>query len=599
MTQKEKRRLLDTNNLGAFYKFINNKLRNSTGVAPLYDSSGILLASDLKKANLLNEYFESVFINDDGNLPNLPSRLPTTTPPTGINDITITPKILLPIMKKLRTNSAAGPDKFPPVLFKNTRDSLALPLSVLFRNYIDLHELPNEWKFAIITPKFKPGSPSTPSNYRPIALTCTCCEILESVISDQLITFLNNHSLITKAQHGFLKRHSTTTNLMESLNSWTITLANHKSVTIAYVDFLRAFDSISPNKLLHKLEAYGISGNLLLWIKAFLSHRTQAVRVGSSISSTCSIISGVPQGSVLGPVFFNIFINDIVDLFDPTTCTAKLFADDLKLFTVISDQNSFSNFQSNLDSLHSWSIMWQIGISNSKSFIFNLGPSQHQLFSIGNSTLNSPTIVKDLGIIVDTELKFNNHIFDIVKKANQRAILIHRSFLSKNTTNLLLAYTINVRPLLEYATPVWNPSQLGLINTIESVQRKFTKQLPGLSNFTYYERLQVLQLQTLEHRWLQYDLQTCFNIVHGINCLESHDFFTMSSNSKARGYPLRITVPIAKSNISKHFFSCRVVHPWNSLPSNLVVNPNPTNFKFRLRKINLNKFLTQPSVTFI
>ena len=108
------------------------------------------------------------------------------------------------------------------------------------------------------------------------------------------------------------------------------------------------------------------------------------------------------------------------------------------------------------------------------------------------------------------------------------------------------------------------------------------------SNFKHYE-----------HRRLQYDLQTCFNIVHGINCLESHDFFTMSSNSKTRGHPLRLTVPIAKSNISRHFFSCRVVHPWNSLSSNLVVNPNPTNFKFRLRKVNLNKFLTQPSITFI
>ena len=120
------------------------------------------------------------------------------------------------------------------------------------------------------------------------------------------------------------------------------------------------------------------------------------------------------------------------------------------------------------------------------SFIFNIGPSQSQLFSIGNSALSSPTIVKDLGILIDPQLKFNNHIFDIVKKANQRAILIHRSFLSKNTNNLLSAYKIYVRPLLEYATPVWNPSQLGLINTIESVQRKFTKQLPGLSTFSYY-----------------------------------------------------------------------------------------------------------------
>ena len=120
-------------------------------------------------------------------------------------------------------------NQLQPLLFRNTRDSLAFPISVLFRNCIDLHEIPNEWKFAMVTPKFKSGSPSSPSNYRPIALTCTWCNNLESVISDQLITFLSNHSLITKAQHGFLKRHSTTANLIESLNSWTITLANHKS----------------------------------------------------------------------------------------------------------------------------------------------------------------------------------------------------------------------------------------------------------------------------------------------------------------------------------------------------------------------------------
>ena len=173
------------------------------------------------------------------------------------------------------------------------------------------------------------------------------------------------------AQHGFLKRHSTTTNLLESLNSWTISLANHKSITIAYVDFQRAFDSISHTNLLHKLTRYGISGNLYVWIEAFLLNRTQAVRVGTSISTTCTITSGVPQGSVLWPLLFNLFINDLADLFDPNTCTTKLFADDLKLFTEITDHNSASHFQSksisNLDSLYAWSIRWQIGISNSKS----------------------------------------------------------------------------------------------------------------------------------------------------------------------------------------------------------------------------------------
>ena len=129
------------------------------------------------------------------------------------------------------------------------------------------------------------------------------------------------------------------------------------------------------------------------------------------------------------------------------------------------------------------------------------------------------------------------------------------------------------------------------------MQRTFTKHLPGLSNLSYADRLKTFQMQTLEHRRLQYDLHTCFNIVHNNNCLQPQTFFTFSPNTNTRGHQFRFVVPIAKTNIRKHFFSCRVVHPWNSLPSNLVTNPNLINFKHGLRRINLNKYLTTPSLT--
>ena len=295
-------------------------------------------------------------------------------------------------------------------------------LTILLRICIDLHKLPDEWKLSIITPKFKSGSPPLPSNYHPIALTCTCCKILESIIAAELTDFLLSHHLITKAQHGFLKHHSTSTNLLESLNSWTLSLSNHKSVTIAYVDFQRAFDSISPVKLIHKLTSYGISGNLLLWIKAFLTGRSQSVRVGITTSHPCPDTSGVPQGSVLGPILFNVFINDLADLFDPSSCSIKLFADDLKLYTEISDINSSTNFQSNLNLIYSWSLIWQIGISLTKSFIFDLcTPRSHLLTNLSPSAALSspPPKIKDLGIIVDPQLIFNYHILEMAKKANQ------------------------------------------------------------------------------------------------------------------------------------------------------------------------------------
>ena len=259
-----------------------------------------------------------------------------------------------------------------------------------------------------------------------------------------------------------------------------------------------------------------------------------------------------------------------------------------------------TTFQSNLNSIYSWSLIWQIGISLTKSFIFEFGlPHSHQPFSIGNTVLTSPLTIKDLGIIVDPQLKFSNHILEMVKKANQRAALIHRSFLSKNTNNLILAYKTYVRPLLEYASPIWNPSQINLINTIEAVQKKFTKRLPGLSGLSYHEKLTILLLQSLEHRRLQFDLVACFNIVHNHICLDSSDFFIFSPNNRSRGHPFRLIVPLVKSNIKKHFFSCRVVHPWNHLPSTLVTNPSPIFFKSKLKKINLDKFLIHPSIILI
>ena len=342
---------------------------------------------------------------------------------------------------------------------------------------------------SIITPKFKKGSPSDPANYRPIALTSTCCKILERIIATELLEYLNKHNLITKHQHGFLKNHSTVTNLLESLSDWTVSFSNKRSVVIAYVDFQRAFDSITHSKLIHKLSAYGVGGNLLFWITAFLSQRTQSVRVGSSLSTPCLVSSGVPQGSVLGPLLFIVFINDITyDL--PSQVKAKLFADDLKIYTELSFTNTPADFQKQLDYIFNWSITWQINISYTKCNTLEI--SKHPTttkYTISTISIPSIKTIKDLGITMQNDLKFTNHISDIITRANQRAALIHRCFLSRNTTNLLRAYKTYVRPLLEYGTVIWSPSLIHLITNIESVQRRYTKRLPGLKHLTYAERL--------------------------------------------------------------------------------------------------------------
>jgi hypothetical protein len=541
----------------------------------------------------LNKYFESVFSTDDGVLPPFPSRLPPNT--ETLSDINISPKIVNAILKKLKTNAAAGPDGLPPIFYHYTATTLSAPLSILFRSLIDLRTLPAEWKISIISPKFKKGAPSDPSNYRPIALTCTCCKILERIISCDILTYLHEHKLITSHQHGFLKKRSTSTNLLESLNDWTVSLSNNKSVSVAYIDYKSAFDVISHNKLLLKLSGYGITGNLWFWIRAFLTGRSQVVRLGSSSSTSCSVTSGVPQGSVLGPLLFNIFINDITDTMNPSV-TSKLFADDIKLYS------EFSNIlpdtlQNQLDKICSWSSIWQLRISYTKCSSMTIGHHTNtNKFHLDSHPITHTKTAKDLGVTVDSDLKFKSHIKDIVTRANQRCSLIHRCFLSRDPSNLTRAYKVYVRPLLEYASTIWSPSSVAQIIDIESVQRRFTKRVPGCCNLNYADRLTRLNLQSLEHRRLINDLTMCFNIIKGNNCLNNSEFFTLNQNKSLRGHQFKLSVPNTKLNTRRSFFSERIVSPWNSLPSDIVSSPSIKSFKSHLSKFSLIKFLSFPTV---
>ena len=591
---KKEQKLLEANNLGAFYKFANKKLSSPTGIAPLVDIYGNFCTSDAEKAKLLSDYFSSVYTIDNGVTPVFPSRLPPNT--KGINDIPISTALIYKILKKLKTNSAAGPDNLPPIFYHNTAKTINFPLSILYRSFIDLHNIPDDWKQSIITPKFKKGSASDVTNYRPIALTCTACKILESLVSSALLDFFLLHNLISNHQHGFLKKHSTTTNLLSSLNDWTLSMHNHQSTVVAYIDFQRAFDAISHSKLIHKLIGYGVEGNLLSWIQSFLSNRSQSVRVHNSLSNYLKSTSGVPQGSVIGPLLFNLFINDITDLFD-SSAAAKLFADDIKIYSQILLPPNKQNFQKYLDAVHTWADTWQIGISYSKCNFIEIGThSFNQNFNISGNTILKSDIIKDLGVYVDKKLDFKAHIADLVMRARQRSALVFRGFLTRDSCNLIRAFLVYIRPLLEYASPVWSPSLIYLNDAIEKIQKSFTKRLSGFQNFTYHERLSKLKIQSLEHRRLMNDLVMCYNIIHGFTSLPFHDFFKLSSSTKTRGHSHRLDIPLVKCTIRRNFFNYRVIKPWNALPATVVNSNSTCSFKATLYKVDLSLFLKYPCI---
>ena len=209
--------------------------------------------------------------------------------------------------------------------------------------------------------------------------------------------------------------------------------------------------------------------------------------------------------------------------------------------------------------------------------------------------LNSNT-VKDLGVLVDHKLNFKAHIEDCVVRARQRSALIFRVFLSRNISNLTLAYTSFIRPLLEYAAPVWSPSLTHLNDSIESVQRAFTRRLPGFGKLTYYERLQKLKLQSLEHRRMIHDLVLCFKIIHGLTALQFTDFFKFSNTSFTRGHNFRLAFPLTKCTTRRNFFAYRVIKPWNSLPPHVVNATSTHSFKSRLSSVDLSIYLKYPFI---
>ncbi len=429
-----------------------------------------------------------------------------------------------------------------------------------------------------------------PANYRPISLTSVFCKLMERIIVDNLLAYLLANNLINKHQHGFLSGKSTETNLLESINDWTISIENKNSQTVAYIDFARAFDSVCHSKLLVKLESYGIKGSVLNCIADFLSHRSHCTRVGQTKSDILNIRSGVVQGSVLGPTLFLLYINDVIDVFT-NAVKIKLFADDLKLYTSIKSADDQNNLQNNLNKLAEWADNWQLQISNTKCNIANIGCkaiSNNFSYSLNNFKIGVVSEVSDLGVIIDSNLKFSNHINKIVSKAHVRANLILRCFHSRNTASLIKAFTTYARPLLEYCSTVWSPFLIKDITSIESVQRRFTKRLPGYYNLTYPQRLHKLQLESLEMRRLRYDLTLTYKIVFGLIHTDLEDLFVRkSSGINLRGHIHKLYLNSSKAPCRLHFFSNRVINIWNNLPIDTTDFSNITRFKRTLTSVYL------------
>ncbi len=577
-TAQKELKLVETKNFNSFFRHVRSKLSYKSGIPCLTDEAGELLISSDVKAAAFNRFFTSVFTSDDGNRLNLPLRSIQKIS----HNVDFSPGTVYKYLQKLPSKLSLGPDGLPSLLLKNLSVSLAEPLSYIFNFSYILGKIPRQWSTANVTPIYKnKGSSSLVGNYRPISLTCIACKVMESIIRDKIFEFLEANSLISTHQHGFVPGKSTTTQLVECLNYWHRSLDEGKVVDVIYLDFSKAFDTVSHQKLLEKLYSYGITGPILRWIEAFLTNRQQRVGVDGVYSNWSPVSSGVPQGSVLGPLLFLLYINDITDL--NLSCYIKLFADDVKLFLEMLRSYNFSSLVNDLYKVVAWADKNQLQLSLTKSNVLHLGRNNPQHpYTIGETVLPAVSEVKDLGVYITPNLKNHLHCHKIFASANQICSLIFKSFENKTQNFLFKLFQVYVRPKLEYASPAWSPWLQCDIDMVEKIQRRFTKRIPSLSELSYNERLEKLSAHSLKTRRLIIDLTLVYKILNNLTNLDPNELFVQDNEGITRGHSRKLLVQRANHDPYKFFFSNRVVPIWNSLPESIISSNSLSSFRSKI-----------------
>ena len=395
------------------------------------------------------------------------------------------------------------------------------------------------------------------------------------------------NNIIPQEQHGFVNKRSCLTNLLETLEDITKWQDLGIPIDEIYLDFAKAFDKVPHQRLTYKLERLGINGVLLAWIESFLSGRSQSVKIRNSLSDFISVTSGVPQGSVLGPLLFIAYISDLPCAI---SSNSKIFADDTKLYRKIQCVDDSEYLQQDLDSLAAWCKTWGMQFNTSKCMVMHFGNNNpNYLYHINGRLLETCSTHKDLGVTISDDLKPDEQIAKCVAKANSMVGMIRRTFSYVDNDIFLKTYKVFVRPILEYCQEAWSPFLQKDIDDLENVQRRATKIIPSLSDLSYEERLEKLGLFKLSDRRKRGDMIFLYKIINGLVDIDHHSLFTMKTGGITRGHPFKLLDDRSNKDRRRYYYSQRVVVPWNNLPLKVVNSKSVSLFKRNYDEYILNK----------
>ena len=594
----------DTKKLFSFLKCSKQDQLGSTAL----NHGHKLVTNTAEKADIHNLHFQSVFTTkeplslsrlckmklhdaaDSGKIPSelLPPEMQKSTP--VMEDFSISVAGILKLLKNLKPGKAAGPDRLKPILLKELCEEIAPIIQVIFERSIQTGKLPAEWCRAQVSPIFKKGDKTSAANYRPISLTCILCKVLEHIMASHLVKHFDTHDLLYDLQHGFREKRSCDTQLTMLFEDLARNTSVGKQTDLILLDFSKAFDKVNHSKLIWKLHQYGIRGNALSWIQAFLGNRSQTVVIEGEESGSVPVSSGVPQGSVLGPILFLVFINDLPE---KLSSQVRLFADDTAVYLTIGGLDDGTVLQNDLDKLSLWESQWDMEFNPSKCQVVRVTTARkaiNTVYSLHGQILEVVTSAKYLGVDISSGLSWNSHIDRITGNANRTLGYIRRNIKSKNQKVRETAYNTLVRPQLEYAAPIWDPYTKEKTLQLEKIQRRAARWTT--SNYDYRSSvtsmLDQLSWRTLEQRRADARLCLFYKMIHGIVAVPLPDYVQPTHRVSRYCHSMTFRQIHTNRNYYKYSFFPLAIVQWNALPESVSLQDLEA-FKVAVSKLQHSK----------
>ena len=545
------------------------KLDTSSASIPPLKANGNIIENDVEKASALNDYFASQSTVDDSNVV-LPPIHPLDYPPLEM--ITITSEEVFDSLQNLNISKSCGPDLINPRLLKEGAAVLKYPLTMIFNSSITRCDFPKTWKMANVTPIHKKDDKSLPSNYRPISLLSIVGKLMERCIHKHIYNYVMEHKLITPFQSGFIKNDSTTYQLLKLNHTFCEAVDQGKEVRCVFCDISKAFDRVWHRGLLHKLSSIGIKGNVLRWFSSYLSERSQRVVINGQASTWTNVQAGVPQGSILGPLLFLLYINDIVN---QTNSNIRLFADDTSLYIIVeSPVTAAQTLNSDLQGIHAWSTDWLVKFNPAKTLAMTItrktNSPLHPTLYLDNTPIEETKTHKHLGLYLSSDCTWSEHITYICKTAWQRLNMLRGLKFKLKRHTLEKIYISFIRPLLEYSDTVWDNCSQEQANKLEAIHNEAARIITGATKLCSIDRLHAdLCWESLQSRRRKHRLLIFYKMVNKLTP-DSLSGLVPPYINENNPYNLRNNDGIrhiyARTNLYYNSFLPATIRDWNNLP---------------------------------